>query len=45
VDALDAHNSMSTIALNSPAVRRSLKEILLNNARLWEALRGQAASE
>ena len=43
VDALDAHNSMSTIALNSPAVRRGLKEILLNNARLWEALRGQAA--
>ena len=43
VDALDAHNSMSTIALNSPAVRRGLKEILLNNALLWEALRGQAA--
>lgn len=35
---------MSTIALNSPAVRRGLKEILLNNARLWEALRGQGAS-
>jgi type I restriction enzyme R subunit len=44
VDALDAHNSMSTIALNSPAVRRGLKEILLNNARLWEALREKAAS-
>jgi type I restriction enzyme R subunit len=44
VDALDAHTSMSTTALNSPVVRRGLKEILLNNARLWEALRDKAAS-
>jgi type I restriction enzyme R subunit len=39
VDALDAHTSMSSIALNSEAVRRGLKEILLTNARLWESLR------
>ena len=39
VDALDAHTSMSTQALNSAAVRAGLKEILLNNVRLWEALR------
>jgi type I restriction enzyme R subunit len=42
VDALDAHNSMSTQALNSSAVRRGLKEILLNNAHLWEALRDKS---
>lgn len=30
VDALDAHNSMSTKALNSETVRKGLKNILLN---------------
>jgi type I restriction enzyme R subunit len=39
VDALDAHTSMSTQALNSATVRHGLKQILLNNVRLWEALR------
>ena len=42
--ALDAHTSMSTQALNSPAVRRGIKDILLNHSRLWEALRDKAAS-
>jgi len=27
--------------LNSPAIRKGIKEILLNHARLWEALREQ----
>jgi type I restriction enzyme R subunit len=40
--ALDAHNAMSTQALNSDKVRRGLKDILLNNVRLYEALREQA---
>jgi type I restriction enzyme R subunit len=38
--ALDAHNLMSTQALNSEAVQRGIKDILLNNARLYETLRG-----
>ena len=42
--ALDAHTSMSTQALNSATVQSGMKDILLNHARLWEALRGQAAA-
>ncbi len=41
--ALDAHTSLSAQALNSPTVQRGIKDILLNNARLWETLRGQVA--
>ncbi|MDP1646193.1 MAG: type I restriction endonuclease [Thiobacillus sp.] len=41
--ALDAHTLMSTQALNSPTVQGGLKDILLNNAGLYETLRGQAA--
>ena len=37
--ALDAHNLMSTQALNSETVQRGIKHILLNNARLYETLR------
>ena len=44
VEALDAHTSMSTKALNSDAVRRGLKNILLNHAGLWELLRNRPAS-
>ena len=40
--ALDAHNAMSTQALNSPDVQRGLKEILLNHAELYERLRKSA---
>ena len=40
--ALDAHTLMSTQALNSPAVQRGLKDILLNHTRLWETLRSQS---
>jgi type I restriction enzyme R subunit len=39
--ALDAHNLMSTQALNSKDVQQGLKEILLNYAGLYEALRGR----
>jgi type I restriction enzyme R subunit len=37
--ALDAHTAMSTQALNSEKVRAGLKDILVNRAGLWEALR------
>jgi type I restriction enzyme, R subunit len=40
--ALDAHNAMSTQALNSVRVQNGLKDILLNHAGLWEALRGDS---
>lgn len=43
VDALDAHTSMSSKALNSEAVRKGLKSILLDHAALWELLRAAAA--
>jgi type I restriction enzyme R subunit len=43
--ALDAHTSMSTQALNSPAVQSGIKDILLNHSRLWESLREQPALE
>jgi type I restriction enzyme R subunit len=39
--ALDAHNAMSTQALNSERVRAGLKTILLDNAGLYEGLRGE----
>ncbi len=41
--ALDAHTVMSTQALNSATVQKGLKDILLNHAHLYEALRDQAA--
>jgi type I restriction enzyme, R subunit len=42
--ALDAHTTMSTQALNSRAVRDGIKDILLNHAALWEALRERAST-
>jgi len=42
--ALDAHTLMSTQALNSEAVLSGLLDILLNHARLWEALRSKAST-
>ena len=44
VEALHAHTSMSTKALNSEVVRRGLKDILLNHAHLWELLRDPRAA-
>ena len=43
ISALDAHSAMSTQALNSEAVRRGIKEILLEHAGLWEELRAKVA--
>ena len=40
--ALDAHNAMSTQALNSDRVQSGMKDILLNNADLYETLRNRA---
>ena len=39
MDALNAHETMSSQALNSQKVRDGLKEILLGPGRLYEALR------
>jgi type I restriction enzyme R subunit len=44
MSALDAHTLMSTQALNSETVRVGIKDILLNHARLWEALRSRAGA-
>jgi type I restriction enzyme R subunit len=41
--ALDAHNLMSTQALNSALIQAGIKDILLNHAALWETLRARAA--
>lgn len=42
--ALDAHTLMSTQALNSSTVQGGLKDILLNNAGLYETLRSLPAN-
>ena len=44
IDSLDAHNAMSTKALNSPVVMHGLLDILLNHSGLYEALRGRAGA-
>ena len=42
MDALEAHQSMSTQALGSERIRAGLKDILLGPAQLYEALRARA---
>jgi type I restriction enzyme R subunit len=42
--ALDAHTAMSTQALNSQVIREGLRDVLLNNTGLYEALRQHDAS-
>jgi type I restriction enzyme R subunit len=42
--ALDAHTLMSTQALNSIIIQCGMKDILLNNAGLYEAIREHAAA-
>jgi type I restriction enzyme R subunit len=42
MEALDAHTSMSSQALNSETVQAGILDILLNHARLWETLRDRA---
>ena len=44
MDALDAHTSMSTQALDSQRVRDGLKDTLLGPAQLYEALRARSVS-
>lgn len=44
MNALDAHNEMSTQALNSEKIRQGLKDILLNHTNLYEALRERSTS-
>lgn len=44
MDALEAHNTMSTQALGSDRVREGLKDILLGPARLYESLRARAGT-
>ena len=43
--ALDAHSLMSSQALNSTTVQNGMKDILLNHAGLYEALRGRTGEE
>ena len=42
IEALEAHELMSRQALNSVVVRRGIKDVLLNHAGLWQALRNRA---
>ena len=42
IGALDAHNSMARQAINSAVIRHGLKDILLNDADLWETLRAKS---
>ncbi|MEA5392138.1 type I restriction endonuclease [Cyanobium gracile UHCC 0139] len=39
IDALDAHQTMSTQALNNPDLQRRMLELLLGSFGLWEGLR------
>jgi type I restriction enzyme R subunit len=39
IEALDAHTSMSTRALNSPEVKKGILKVLLEHSGLWEKLR------
>ena len=41
IDSMDAHTSMATQALNSPAVMKALTEILMNHVGLYEGLRAR----
>jgi len=45
MDALSAHTSMSTQALNSEKVRQGLQDVLLGPGNLYEALREKATAE
>lgn len=44
IDALDAHTTMSSQALNSPRIQDGLRDILLGPGQLYEALRGRGSS-
>lgn len=42
IDALDAHQPMSSQALNNPDLQKRMLELLLGNFNLWEGLREKA---
>jgi len=42
IDALDAHTTMSSQALNSPRIQDGLRDILLGPGQLYESLRGRS---
>ena len=44
IDALDAHTTMSTQALESKQVQREIIKILLNHSSLYEDLRERASA-
>ena len=44
IDALDAHTTMSTQALESKQVQREIIKILLNHSSLYEDLRVRASA-
>ena len=44
IDALDAHTTMSTQALESKQVQREIIKILLDHSSLYEDLRARASS-
>lgn len=44
IASLDAHTTMATQVLNNPEAQRAMLDLLLNQSRLWETLRGQLAS-
>ncbi|QEY31184.1 type I restriction endonuclease subunit R [Synechococcus sp. RSCCF101] len=43
IDALDAHQAMSSQALNNPDLQARILELLLTNYGLWESLRDKQA--
>lgn len=43
IDALDAHQSMSSQALNNPDLQKRMLELLLGNFNPWEGLREEYA--
>ena len=45
IGALDAHNTMSSQALDSESVRNGLRDVLLGPAQLYEALRQQSKGD
>jgi len=45
MDVWDAHQEMSTQALNNPDLQRRMLELLLGNFNLWESLRERAKQE
>ncbi|MCP9796130.1 type I restriction endonuclease subunit R [Cyanobium sp. Lug-B] len=45
IDALDAHQTMSTQALNNPDLQRRMLELLLGSFGLWEELREKSSGK